>query len=385
MKVLVFLDVAADVRIPPERDSRSGRVREEWMVPEIDPAGAQALDLALALISDRPNGHLTAIHLGPPEHDSFLRLALARGCDRAIRVWDDEAAEARTAGKALILAAAAQAAGYDLVLTGSRGVIGSGGQLGVLLAAHLGLPCVTEVGTAALSADSCRLEAVRDLERGFREKVEAALPAVITVADGVPAAGGGAAPADVSARALLAALEQGITTWTLADLGVAPGAARRADRPLGYGPARPRRPRLHPAIPPDPTLPAFDRILALVGGSVRHRAGRVVRRPAEEVAQEVFEVLRDEGWLDHLRPVAGVAPREAARRRQFRVIPLEYRLREAVRLAPGDAGTWQVICEEPLTVLAINAAAARLLKRTRYGATISEIAAGLDSFGGAGF
>ncbi len=181
-------------------------------------------------------------------------------------------------------------------------MIGSGGQLGVLLAAHLGLPCVTEVGTAALSADSRRLEATRELERGFRERVEVGLPAVITVAGGGPAAGGGAAPADVSARALLAALEQDIATWTLADLGVAPGTARRADRPLEYGPARPRRPRLHPVAPPDPTLPAFDRILALVGGSVKHREGRVVRRPADEVAQEVFEVLRDEGWLDHLRP-----------------------------------------------------------------------------------
>ena len=36
-----------------------------------------------------------------------------------------------------------------------------------------------------------------------------------------------------------------------------------------------------------------------------------------------------------------------------------------------------MICEEPLTVLTVNAAAARLLKRTRYGATVSEIAAGL--------
>ena len=128
------------------------------------------------------------------------------------------------------------------------------------------------------------------------------MPVVITVAGGGPAGGDGMAPADVSALALLAALEQDIATWTLADLGVAPGAARGADRPLEYGPARPRHPRLHPAVPPDPTLPAFDRILALVGGSVKHREGRVVRRPAEEVAQEVFEVLRDEGWLDHLRP-----------------------------------------------------------------------------------
>ncbi len=59
------------------------------------------------------------------------------------------------------------------------------------------------------------------------------------------------------------------------------------------------------------------------------------------------------------------------------MIPLGYRLRESVRLAPGDSGTWRVICEEPLTVLTVNAAAARLLKRTRYGATIADMAAGL--------
>ena len=83
MKVLVFLDVAVDVRIPPERDPRSGRVREDWLVTEIDPAGARALDLALALTSDRPNGHLTAVHLGPPEHDSsFARLSPAAATGR---------------------------------------------------------------------------------------------------------------------------------------------------------------------------------------------------------------------------------------------------------------------------------------------------------------
>ena len=65
--------------------------------------------------------------------------------------------------------------------------------------------------------------------------------------------------------------------WTLADLGVIPGTVRDADRPLEYGPPAPRRPRLHPVTPPDPTLPAFDRILALVQGSVKSRGGRVVR------------------------------------------------------------------------------------------------------------
>ena len=216
--------------------------------------------------------------------------------------------EARTAGKALILAAAAQVAGYDLVLTGDKGVIGAGGQLGVLVAAGLDVPCVTEVGAATLSPDSHRLAATRYLERGYRERVDIALPAVVTVS---PAGADGATAPGPTARALLGALEREIVHWTLSDLGVAPGAARRADQPLIYGLLRPRRPRLHPVTPPDPTLPAFDRILGLVRGSVKHREGKVVRRPADEVAQEVFEVLRVEGWLDHLRPSGGGRPPQA--------------------------------------------------------------------------
>jgi electron transfer flavoprotein alpha/beta subunit len=317
MRLLVLLDVAADVRIPPQRDPRSGRVREGRLVPELDPGAARALDLALGLASDRPNGHLTALHLGPAENERFLRQALARGCDRAVRVWDEEAAVAQTAGKALILSAAAQMAGFDLILAGNAGVIGGGGQVGVLVAAQLGVACVTLVGAALLSADSRHVEATRELERGFRQEVETGLPAVLTVApaaaggggggasDGPGAAQAGAEPMAVGvvpARALLTALGQEIPVWTLADLGVPAGAAHRADEPLAYGSPRPRHPRLHPVFPPDPALPAFDRILGLVRGSVKHREGRVVRSSAQEVAQQVFEVLRDEGWLDHLRP-----------------------------------------------------------------------------------
>jgi electron transfer flavoprotein beta subunit len=301
MKVLIFIDVGADVRVPPLRDPRSGRVREEWLVEEVDPASEAALDLALALTAGRPNGHLTVVHLGSSAHDPFLRRALARGCQAAVRVYDDEAAEAETYGKALVLAAAAQAAGFDLILTGDRGAVAGGGQVGALIADHLGVPCIGRVSEAELSPDSRRLHATRELERGFREKVEAGLPVLLTVA---PSPGGGGGGAMVSAQALLEALDRELPVWTLADLGVPAGAVRRADGPLEHGAARPRHPRLHPAAPPDPALPAFDRILGLVRGSVKHREGRIVRRAPEEVAQEVFEVLRDEGWLDHLRPPA---------------------------------------------------------------------------------
>jgi electron transfer flavoprotein beta subunit len=304
LRILVFLGVGADTRIPPQLDPRSGRVREEWLVREIDPAAACALDLALDLAAGRGDGEATVFHLGPPSNESFLHWAVARGCRRAIRIWDEEAAEARTAGKALVLAAAARAAGFDLILTGDQSAVAAGGQLGVLVAEHLGLPCVTRMSEATFSDDGQRLEIARELEGGFRERVEATLPVVATVPAGGALAGGAASPV-VSARELLVSSQQEIPVWTLADLGVPAGGVRRADAPLRYGLPRPRRPRLHPLPVPDPTLPAFDRILKLVQGSVSRREGRVVRRPAEEVAQEVFEVLRDEGWLDHLRLAGG--------------------------------------------------------------------------------
>ena len=101
---------------------------------------------------------------------------------------------------------------------------------------------------------------------------------------------------------MLAAQQCDLPVWGLADLGVSFEDIRGAERALTYGPARPRRPRLMPIAAPDSTLPAFDRILKLVEGAVKRRQGRVVKDSPEVVAEEIFAALRDEGWLDHLRP-----------------------------------------------------------------------------------
>ena len=175
--------------------------------------------------------------------------------------------------------------------------------------------------------------------------------------------------------------------WDLADLGVPHDRVRRADQPLRYGRPRPRRPRLHHLAPPDPALPAFERIQKLVQGSVQHREGRIVQQPADAIVEEIFRTLRDEGWLDHLRPgggrgaegeaTVGAAGPARPRTRRPPVIPLEYRLRDSVRLEPTTDGTCRVVSELPLSVVTVNAAAARLLEQTRHGASIADIAAGL--------
>ncbi|OFW60041.1 MAG: hypothetical protein A2133_05340 [Actinobacteria bacterium RBG_16_64_13] len=307
MKLVVLLGLGVDVRVPPERDPRSGRVREEWLVREIDAASDAALGLALRLKAARADTEATVVQLGPPGHERWLRQALARGCDRAVRIWDDEAATVGTAGKAVILAAAVKALGFDLALAGSAGVVDAGRRLGVLVAEHLGVACATQAVDVTLVDGVETAEITRGLDRGYRERVEVLLPALMTVSPGA-AASPGAPPAYIPVAALLAAHDRTIPVWDLADLGVPFDQVRRADRSLEYGPLRPRRPRMHPLTPPDQSLPAFERVLKLIQGSVQRREGRIVRQPPDGIVDEVFKTLRDEGWLDHLRPEAGGKP-----------------------------------------------------------------------------
>jgi len=300
VRALVLLEVGADVRVRPDLDPRSGRLRTEWLVPELDPASARALDLALTLKA-RHGTDVTVVHLGAPSAEPWLRSALALGADRAVRVWSEELEGAGAPVKALVLAAASQAAGFDLVLAGAAGELDGDGQLGVLLAARLDMPCVTQAVELVAPEDAAPagVEVTRGLQRGFCERVAAPLPLVVTVApDLAPLR----APTDPSAASRLRAQTAAVAVWDLADLGVPREQLRQAGRALSYGAARPAQPRLHAIAAPDSSLSAFERILKLVEGSVKRRAGRVVRETPEATVEGLFAALLAEGWLDHLRP-----------------------------------------------------------------------------------
>lgn len=56
------------------------------------------------------------------------------------------------------------------------------------------------------------------------------------------------------------------------------------------------------------------------------------------------------------------------------MIPLSYRLRERVRLEDTGGGRWRAVSDLPLSVVGVNAAAARLLALTREGAAVTDLA-----------
>jgi len=312
MRILVFLQMSVDTRVAPERDAGTGRVLDEWQVAQVNPADARALDCALEIKAGSPGTEIALVHLGPAEAEPWLREALARGVDRAVRIWDGQAAEACAQGTAVILAAAAASLGFDLALTGTAGATHAGGQTGVLLAGHLDVPCVTQAlaidsppgpAIAAPSGPSSRpgiVGVTRGLARGFQEHVEVFLPAVVTVAAGESVAHGAAMDE------LLRAQERHMPVWDLAELGVPWESVRKADEPLASGRLRSPQPGLRHLPAPESSLPAFERIEQLVRGAVRRREGTVARGSAEEVTEAVFQALLRGGWLDHLRPPAGL-------------------------------------------------------------------------------
>lgn len=301
VRLLVLLESADDVRIPPRRDRRSGGLRAEWQVRRLDPAGARALDVALALKAGRPGTEVVAVLLGPQEDDAFLREALARGCDEAVRVWDEECRHLHAPGKALVLAAVARALRCDLVLAGAVSAATASAQLGVLVAAHLGVPCITQVAGLDMLAGAvagedgeevaASLRATRALAGGVQEVVEVSLPAAVTCV-----------PADLDFStaplpAVLDAYEHRISVWDLAELGVPREDLLRAEAALRHGSLRTPRPAVRRVPAPDPAAPAFDRIAEIVRGTVRQRDGRAATGSADELAEELFRTLLDGGWL----------------------------------------------------------------------------------------
>lgn len=308
MRVLVLMEQAGEAALraqsaglTDERFANEARQAYDWRIRQVDPAAQRALDLALGLKTQKPGAEVTFVHLGPDDAVAWMRAEAARGCDAALRVWDDDIAGAGTQLKALALAAAAQARGFDLVLAGAASLSSAGGQLGVLVAAHLDVPCVT-LATAVEPPSDTRpgeIVVIRALAGGYTERVAISPPAVVTVLPGLEP------PAHVAALSdLLRWQTDDIPVWDLALLGVAPERVRAAAQPLRPGALRAPRPRCRPIQKPDQGAPAFDRVLQLVAGTVRRRQARVARGTADEIAAEIVAALDREGWLS--RPRRGV-------------------------------------------------------------------------------
>jgi len=215
MKVLVTVKEVAEVADDFEIEGLS--IPETFLEYDLNEWDDYAVEAAVRIAEDRDDVEVVAVTIGPERSEETIRMALAKGADRAIRVWDDALAEADLLDPtttARILAAVAEEEDPDLVLSGVQAADDAFGATGVALADLLDMGWAAVVNDLELAAGEASVR--RELEGGVEELTTVSLPAVLTIQTGINE------PRYASLRGIRQAQRKELTVRTLADLDLDP-------------------------------------------------------------------------------------------------------------------------------------------------------------------
>lgn len=185
------MNVLVCIKRVPATGGRIGLTDDEQQIDTrflgftVSPHEECAVEEAVRLI-ERVGGTVVVLTLGPEAAVEQLQDAFAIGGDRGILLeTDGKDWDPIVTAEAIVEAVRAQEeAGtvFDLVLFGNEAADSGGYQVGIRVAHALGLPCVT--GVKALEVADGRATVKREATGGA-EVFEIALPAVLTVREGI--------------------------------------------------------------------------------------------------------------------------------------------------------------------------------------------------------
>jgi len=176
----------------------------------MNPFDTHALEESLRL-KDKYGFRVAAVSMGPPNAEITLRKALAVGVDDVILLSDRAFGGADTLATSMVLAAAvkrlAQTDELMLVICGKQTIDGDTAQVGPGIAIRLGIASLTLVDQIIdLDLKNKKILVSRKLE-GRHERVEAKLPALLTVVREINQPRYPAVPKRLEAQ------DQSITLW----------------------------------------------------------------------------------------------------------------------------------------------------------------------------
>ncbi|MDT0265961.1 electron transfer flavoprotein subunit beta/FixA family protein [Streptomyces sp. DSM 44915] len=158
-------------------DLTTDREAVDGLLSELD---EYAVEQALRIAEEADDAEVTVVTAGPEDANDALRKALSMGADKAVHVEDEDVVGSDVMATSLVLAKAIEHVGYDLVVCGMSSTDGAMGVLPALLAERLRVPQVTLL--SELSVAEGKVAGRRDGDAAT-ERLEAALPAVVSVTD----------------------------------------------------------------------------------------------------------------------------------------------------------------------------------------------------------
>ncbi len=199
----------------------SAWIREADIGFEMNEPDGYALEEALRL-KEKHGGEVVIISLGPERAKQTIKEALAKGADRAIHVVDPLFHRLDPLASARSLAAVLRPEAPDLVLTGLQSDDHGFGQTGVLLAELLGMPHATIIIEIELLDGKLKLK--RELEAGWFQRIEAPLPAVLSIQSGINK------PRYATLKGIMAAKKKEIQSVDRSSLGLADEPTQKLER-----------------------------------------------------------------------------------------------------------------------------------------------------------
>jgi electron transfer flavoprotein beta subunit len=215
MKILVTVKEVAEVE---DEFQISGLdVDESYLEYDLNEWDDYAVEEAVQTSEENDDVEVVTVTIGPERAEETVRMALAKGADRAVRVWDDalEGAEYLSVeAKAELLAAVAEEEEPDLVFSGVQAADDSNGATGVALANKLDMEWAAVVNTLDLDIEGEVAHVHRELEGGIEELTDVQTPAVLTIQSGINE------PRYASLRGIRQAQQKPLDVHGLGDLGL---------------------------------------------------------------------------------------------------------------------------------------------------------------------
>jgi electron transfer flavoprotein beta subunit len=202
-------------------DDGSG-VDPDFLEFDLNEWDAFSLEAALQLREGGGDGEVVVVTVGDEEAEEALLGCLARGADRALRIWDQSLQDSDPLAVARVLAAAVARESPDLVLCGVQSSDAVNGATGVALAGYLEMPHVAVIKQLDYDAASCTATVKRELEGGLVEVLRVRTPALLTIQTGINE------PRYANLRAIKQAREKPLQVSTPDELGVEPAALAAA-------------------------------------------------------------------------------------------------------------------------------------------------------------
>jgi electron transfer flavoprotein beta subunit len=216
MKILVAVKQVASLEEDFEIRSDGKDVDPDFLVRDLNEWDDYSLEEAMKIKEAAAVPiEVVVVCIGPDDVDEVLRKCLAKGSDRAIRVWDDAIEGSDSIAIARLIAAVAIRELPDMLFAGVQSSDHAFASTGIATAALLDWPHAAVVSNLTYAAGAKLAVFRRELEGGMLHEMQIECPAVLTIQLGINS------PRYASLRSIKQAAAKPIEVLCLEDLGVA--------------------------------------------------------------------------------------------------------------------------------------------------------------------